>query len=44
MVNILTELIASLRDTWRTGDLRGHLQAWWWVIRHPYLLDTPIWE
>jgi hypothetical protein len=35
---VLTELWATLVDTWEQGDLGGHLRAWWWVVTYPELL------
>ena len=39
----LTELIETLIDAAKTGDLRGHLRAWWWTVWNVHLLDTPLW-
>ena len=41
-MNALTELLATLQDVVATGDLWGHLRAWWWVVTHPHLLDEPL--
>lgn len=37
-INILTELIATLADTLRHGDLTGHLHAWWQIATRAHAI------
>lgn len=39
---VLVELFATLIDTARYGDLRGHLAAWWQVATGRITGDTTI--
>jgi hypothetical protein len=41
-MQILSELISALADTYRQGDLPGHLREWWWAVSHPDLHHTPL--
>ena len=40
-MNAMVELYHTLVEIWRAADLAGHLREWWWVVRHPDLLDGP---
>ncbi len=35
------ELFHTLIDAWRAADLVARLQEWWYVARHPDLMDSP---
>ena len=41
-MNLLRELCYTLLDVLATGDLRGHLAAWWDCVRHPKVADEPV--
>lgn len=36
------ELVATLVDGWEAADLVERLVEWWWVVRHPGLVDDGI--
>ena len=36
---MIRELLLTLLDALRYGDLRGHLAAWWAVVRDPDCQD-----
>jgi hypothetical protein len=35
------ELFHTLKAAWAASDLRRRLAAWWWVVTHRDLLDSP---
>lgn len=35
------ELLQTLYAAWRAADLWRRLQAWWYVVTHQDLIDTP---
>ncbi len=41
LVEAVVELGCVLTDAWEAADLAVRLREWWWVVRHPGLLDGP---
>ncbi len=39
-MDVTRELIHTLIDAWRAADLVARLQEWWYVTRHPDLMDS----
>lgn len=40
---MIGELVATLWDALRYGDLKGHLRAWWAVVQGEVGPDTAEW-
>ena len=43
-MNAIKELWYTLADAWQAADLVARLQVWWYVVRHPELMDRPLSE